>query len=199
MTGSGLIRASQQAYQELEAYVKRWKCSQYFWNGWVENIRHFRSLTSLTSGQLWSLDRQGCVRQSTLHNWLQFADENVFLMKGKLDLDNMEYSHQVHFAVNTPCELSTKAHACSDNTCENVIPRLYWSSSTNKMIAWVFLTKLLEPSVLHLSAACGNHVLQFNFIQSGGEKIKSQMIKLKAAPLDKSMYLVSQGWRDHKE
>lgn len=151
--------------KRLEAYVKPWKCSQYFWNGWVENIRHFRSLTSLTSGQLWSLDRQGCVRQSTLHNWLQFADGNMFLMKGKLELDNMEHSHPVHFGVNTPRELSTKAHACSDNTCENVIPRLYWSSSTNKTIAWVFLTKLLEPSVQHLSAACRNHVVQFNFIQ----------------------------------
>lgn len=43
--------------------------------------------------------------------------------------------------------------------------------------------------MLHLSAACCNHAVQFNIIQSGGEEIKSQTIKLKAAPPNKSMYL----------
>lgn len=101
------------------ASSKPWKCSLYFWSGWLGNIRHFRSLTSLTSGQVWSLDRQGCVRQSTRDNWLQFTDGNMFWMKRKLDLDSMEYGHQVSFGVTTPTELSTKVHDCSDNTCEN--------------------------------------------------------------------------------
>lgn len=58
------------------------------------NIRHFRSLASLTSGQLQKLDRQSRVRESVLHNWLQLAGGNMFLIKVKLGLDNsMAYCH----------------------------------------------------------------------------------------------------------
>lgn len=60
----------------------------------VENIRHFRSLASLTSGQRQKIDRQRCVRESALHDWLQLVNGNMFLIKGKLGRDNsMAYCH----------------------------------------------------------------------------------------------------------
>lgn len=86
----------------------------------VETIRHFRRLASLTSGQLQKLDRQSRVRESAPHNWLQLADGNVFLIKGKLSLDNsMAYCHTEFIWQRCTKWTHQAPHPCFDNTCEN--------------------------------------------------------------------------------
>lgn len=68
---------------------------QIFIKGW--KTAHFRSLAI----NIWTAAEVSCIGESGLHYWLQLVNGNMFVMRGKLDLDNSYgiLSSQVHLAI----------------------------------------------------------------------------------------------------